>query len=115
MLFSLGGEGIETKPNYKSPKEVYHLAAKKAPNAAQARDILHKAGIGVDSSWNLVPIKTGLHRRLHTNEYYALANGIIIAAYHSAKGNRSKEISYVKEALLTVRGIVLMLESVSPF
>ena len=57
------------------------------PNAVHSRSILLNVGIDVNSSINLVPLKTGLHRRLHSNSYYALVDRMLTNAYESADGN----------------------------
>lgn len=36
---------------------------------------------------NLVPLKTGLHRRLHNDLYYHYVNFEIVSAYNAAGGN----------------------------
>jgi len=46
-----------------------------------------------NSPYNLVSLKTWLHRRLHTDEYYGWANSVIISAYHSANGNKARQRS----------------------
>lgn len=97
---SIGDSFARSKShNYRSTYEVYHIVAKKVKNAQAARDILDKVGIAYNSSHNLVSIKTGLHRRLHTTEYYALANSVIIIAYNAAGNSRVKQRSNVLCAL----------------
>ncbi|WP_306569886.1 RHS repeat-associated core domain-containing protein [Faecalispora jeddahensis] len=104
-----------TIPSYRTPREIHHIVAKKAPNAGVARTVLNNVGIGYNSSYNLVSIKTGLHRRLHTNEYYGWANSIVISAYNSASMNKTKQWSNVLGALNTLRGYLLAMDAVSPF
>ena len=50
--------------------ENHHIVAKAHKRAEVARKILGKAGIGINSSQNLVSIKYNLHRHLHRNTYY---------------------------------------------
>ena len=42
----------------------------KGTNVNNAYDLI---GLSVNSAQNLVSLKTGLHRRLHTNTYYGFA------------------------------------------
>ncbi len=114
---SIGNSFARAKsiPKYRSPREVHHIVAQKASNASYARNILKKVGIGYNSSYNLVSIKTGLHRRLHTNEYYGWANSVVISAYNSAKGNKAKQRSNVIGALNTIRAYVLLMDASSPY
>ena len=102
-------------PNYRSPTELHHIVAQMAKNAQYARVILSNTHIGINSTDNLVRIKTGLHRRLHTNAYYGWANSVVISAYNSAGNNRSKQRSNVLNALLTIRGAILYMNRFAPF
>lgn len=104
-----------TMPKYRSPREVHHIVAQQAPNAGLARNILNNVGIGYNSPYNLVSLKTGLHRRLHTNQYYGWANSVIISAYNSANGNRARQSSNVIGALNTIRGYLLAMDATSPY
>jgi hypothetical protein len=106
---------IKTVPTYRSSRETHHIVAKMAHNAQQAKNILAKVGIGINSSLNLVSLKTGLHRRLHTNAYYGWANSVIISAYNSANGNRSKQYANVVSALGVIRSFLLSMDAVAPF
>ena len=105
----------KTVSSYKSPREVHHIVAKKAPNAQAARDILDDVGIEYNSPDNLVSLKTGLHRRLHTNLYYSWANSIVISAYHSANGDKTLQRAYVLTALNTIRMSLLLMDQVAPY
>ena len=71
------------QPTYSHSTEVHHIVAQRSnnPNAVHSRSILLNVGIDVNSSINLVPLKTGLHRRLHSNSYYALVDRILTNAY----------------------------------
>jgi len=108
-------ERIKEQPNYRSTQELHHLVAQKASNARYAREILQAVGIGVNSPVNTVLIKTGLHRRLHTNSYYGWANSVVIAAYKAANGDLKRQRSNVLIALNTIRQYVLALNAVAPF
>lgn len=114
---SIGKSFAKTKsiPRYRTPREIHHIVAQRAPNASLARNILKKVGIGYNSVYNLVSLKTGLHRRLHTNEYYGWANSVVISAYNSANGNKVMQKSNVIGALNTIRAYLLAMDAVSPF
>ena len=90
--------------------------AKKAHNAKYAADILNEVfSLGVEDPRNIVSIKTGLHRRIHTDIYYGWANSVIISAYESANGDKEKQVSNVSNALASVRTYVLLLDCGAPF
>ena len=105
----------KTIPNYRSDKEWHHIVAKKAPNAQRARDILDAVGIGYNSPYNLVLLKTGLHRRLHTNTYYGFANSVVISAYEAANGDPNLQLANVIIALDTLRRYLEAINAVSPY
>ena len=71
--------------------------------------------IGINSDKNLITIKTGLHRRLHTDLYYGWANSVVISAYNSANGNRALQRSNVEAALNTIRGFIKTLDTMAPY
>ena len=106
---------VKEKPRYKTDYELHHLVAKMARNAGYARTILRSVGIGVNDKENLQLIKTGLHRRLHTDTYYGWSNSVVISAYESANGNSDLQKSNVLSALETIRAFVLMLDKRAPF
>ncbi len=99
---------------YRSPKEVHHLVAKAGPNAKRARDILNMVGIGINSSANLIAIKTSLHRRLHTNDYYGYANSMIINAFNRGKTATARKTN-VYAALAQLRAFISGLDAVVPW
>ena len=88
-------------PTYRSEREWHHLVAQKAPNASYAAKILREVfpGKGTNDPQNLRYIKTGLHRRLHTNTYYGWANSVVISAYKAANGDTGQQEVNVKTAL----------------
>lgn len=105
----------KSKPrNYRSPRELHHLVAQAGRNAQLARDILRRVGIGINSSANLILIKTSLHRRLHTNDYYGLANSMVISAYNKGKSATSRRTN-VYAALAKLRSYVRSLDLASPW
>lgn len=106
-------EKVTTPKQYKTEYEMHHISAKKAPNAAEASVILEELlPGGIDDPLNLVAVKTSVHRRLHTNLYYTLANQLIISAYNEAAGNPEKQFENVVGSLL---GLRLFIESLNQF
>lgn len=106
---------VKTKPRYRSSREVHHIVAKAAKNAAGARNVLKNVGIVYQTDYrNLVSIKTGLHRRLHTNRYYEFTNSVVISAYNKGK-NRGQRYQKVVQALSTLKGFILTMDRVAPF
>lgn len=103
-----------TKTRYRTPSEVHHVVAKAAPNAKYARNVLNKVNIGYNSNYNLIRIKTGLHRRLHTNMYYGFANSVVISAYNKGT-NYTKRRQKVIQALNTLKGMIIAMDKVAPF
>jgi hypothetical protein len=109
-------EKIKTPPKYRKATEVHHIVAKKASNAQHARDILRAVGItDINSPLNLVEIKTGLHRRLHTDQYYGWANSVVISAYNSAQGNAMMQRVNVVKALDILRNWIESMDAAAPF
>ena len=75
-------------PNYKKESEIHHIVAQNDPRAKPAQEILTEVGINrFNDPVNLVPLKTGLHRRLHNDLYYHYVNFEIVSAYNAAGGN----------------------------
>lgn len=106
---------VKTKPRYRSPREVHHIVAKAAKNANGARTALKNVGIKYQTDYrNLVSIKTGLHRRLHTNRYYEFTNSVVISAYNKGK-NQGQRYQKVVQALSTLKGFILTMDKVAPF
>ena len=114
---SIGDSFAKTKTikKYKKDTEVHHIVAKMAHNAEQARNVLRSVGLNVESNLNKVSIKTGLHRRLHTNMYYGWANSVVISAYDAAKGNKAKQKTNVENALSQIKKLLQGLSSISPY
>ncbi len=103
---SMSMEKVVTIPNYRKTSELHHMVAKRAHNAKRAADILEDVGLGVNHFENLILLKTGLHRRIHTDVYYGWANSMVISAFEAAQGNLSKQESNVKTALRSLRAFL---------
>ena len=71
--------------------------------------------IDVDGSENTVLLKTGLHRRLHTNTYYEFTNGMVISAYNSAIGDVDLQRYSVREALKKLKTFLQALDAAAPY
>ena len=61
--------------------ERHHIVAKRDPRAWFSRIILSKSGIDINDPRNLVYVKKGYHRVLHTNVYYGILNISIGVGY----------------------------------
>ena len=85
--------------NYRTPTELHHIVAKNAAAARYARNILKKLGININGIHNTVPLRTEVHRRLHTEIYYIWVNATIGGAYNSAYGVESLQRNNVIAAL----------------
>ena len=73
----------KTNKKYRSATETHHIAAKKSYRAAEAKAILTEVlPNGVENPENKIELKTVVHRRIHTNLYYALVNSLVVDAYN---------------------------------
>ena len=61
--------------------EKHHIVAKRDPRAWFSRIILFKSGISINDPRNLVYVKKGYHRVIHTNVYYGILNISIGTGY----------------------------------
>ena len=102
------------KPNYKTTTEDHHIVAKRATDANIAREVLRTLEINIDGSANMVRIKTGLHRRLHTKKYYSLVNAIVVPAYNRGYDYKSRTRN-VYRALNTLRAFLKAVSSAAPY
>ena len=101
---------VKTQKEYRSQTEVHHIVAKQSRKAAEARAILEEIfPDGVENPLNKVELKTIVHRRVHTNLYYATVNSLVVYAYDSAGGNKEKAASNVINTLNTVRVSLMVL------
>jgi len=86
------------KTSYRSDEELHHIVAHTSKRAIISQGILADLDIGINSEENTVLLKTGLHRRLHTNAYYLYVEFMIISAYLSAPpGNIEQQKTNVKK------------------
>ena len=62
--------------------ENHHIVARTSSNqnAVHSRYLLCCAGVGINSSYNLVRIRYNLHKHLHTAAYYAAVDTLVSAA-----------------------------------
>lgn len=94
--------------------EIHHIVAKGAYKATEARKVLNSVGISVESSLNKIPLKKGLHKRLHTNMYYKVVNEMVIKCYNmSNKKNRQQ--NNVKGVLKILKRTLEGLNAMAPF
>ena len=100
---------------YQNNYEWHHIVAQRAPNAIYARMILDSVGVKVNSIENLVHIKTGLHRKLHTNIYYGFVNSVIISAYGDGSGTIEDRKMRVLNALKSLKTFISALSAASPY
>ena len=105
----------KTKPRYRTPTEVHHIIAQKADAAKEARNIFcGKLRHSINDKANLISIKTGLHRRLHTSNYYNIVNYYVKSAYN--KGfSKSEKNQYVLLTLAAIAMVLRNMEKAAPF
>ncbi len=78
---------------------------KKSPKSAIARKCFDDVGLSVEDKFNKVPVKTGIHRRLHTNVYYGLINTGVLIAYALGR-DRDSKANNIKAFVGTVSNIL---------
>lgn len=83
-------------------------------NYGKSKEKLLAVGIKVNAKENLVAIKTGLHRRLHTNLYYGFANSVVISAYDRGNSLKTRKKNVLR-ALDTLRAFIEALDRAAPF
>lgn len=99
-------------PAFKSSHEVHHIVAQTAAAAKPARDKLEAIGMSVHDSANLVALRTGMHKHLHTPVYYNFVNMYIVNAYNASPG---RESSAIRQALNQLRMFLLAISAGCPF
>lgn len=112
----------KTKPRYRRNSERHHIVAQGASKAEEARKVLTKCKIKYKTDLrNLIWLQTGLHRRLHTNLYYAFVNPLVINAYHKGltlnkkKNNTKAAVLGVENTLLRLKIFLENLNNASPW
>ena len=83
--------------------------------AELAYNTLSEVGIDINSKENMVWLKTGLHRRIHTDLHYGWANSVVISAYNSARGNRENQKTNVESALSTMKELLITINQNAPY
>ena len=106
-VVSTVAEKVEAaKPRkYRSNTEEHHIVAKKSPKSIIARKCFDDVGLSVEDKFNKVPVKTGIHRRLHTNVYYGLINTGVLIAYALGR-DRDSKANNIKAFVGTVSNIL---------
>lgn len=101
--------------SYKTGQEEHHVVARNSVKVNLSAAILNQMlPQGVENPINKMMIKTGLHRRLHTNLYYGMTNVIIVNAYCSGS-NYHEQRANVISAICMIRGIVWILNTMAPY
>ena len=95
---------VAERKNYRSDHETHHIVAKGSYKAEEARTILEELYTnGTEEPINKVSLKTGLHRRIHTDVYYAITNTLVTYAHKSANGDKVLARKRVNETLETIK------------
>jgi RHS repeat-associated protein len=86
--------------NHYDRNQKHHIVAQNDPRAEEAREILKKYNIDIDSDKNTVYMKNDYHRVIHTNAYYTLVNASIKLG-DELNGQKGVEtvLSYYREIL----------------
>ena len=102
-------------PSTPRSDEIHHIVARTDRRAIPAATILRKLfKDGTEIEENLIKIKYGLHRRLHTNVYYAFVNAAIKGAVDSTNSISQKK-DMVKSALILLKEFIRALNKTAPF
>lgn len=89
------GRGVE-----KGVEEAHHIVAQNAKAAAEAREILAKAGINVHAAENGAALLKADHRGVHTNSYYETINRELKQAWEKGGADGVKErLEEIRKAL----------------
>lgn len=109
----IGASFAKAKKKY-SGKEHHHIVAKGSYKATEARNALNGVGINVEDDRNKVWLRKGLHRRVHTNNYYRMTNEIVVKCYNMTS-NKVKRKNNVLGALSIMRQTLRALDKLAPF
>ena len=100
---------------YRSIEEFHHIVAQNDRRAIPAATILNMIyPNGVNDEANIVPIKTSLHRRLHSNAYYIAVNFLIVSAYDLANGDVDQQRLNVQNTLNAIKTVLLGMSAMAP-
>ena len=100
---------------YRSNEEFHHIVAQNDRRAIPAATILNMIyPNGVNDEANIVPIKTSLHRRLHSNAYYIAVNFLIVSAYDLANGDVDQQRLNVQNTLNAIKTVLLGMSAMAP-
>lgn len=55
-----------------------------------------------------------MHRRLHTNKYYAFVNELVVNAYNKGKSYKQRK-NNVKKVLKNLKSIIKSMNELAPF
>ena len=82
---------LKTKPKYRSTTEKHHIVAQTDRRAKKSRAYLKKLKIKVDNPVNVISLKTGLHRRIHTDSYHQYVRNKVGESYLKSRGKQLKK------------------------
>ena len=102
-------EGIRYR--YKSAK--HHIVAKSDKRAAKSRKILKACGILINSSNNIVRLKTSMHVRVHSNEYHGFVQESLERVY-TKNDNYETNREKVKCVLYKIKRFLRALNKTCP-
>ena len=103
---------IAKNKSYRSTTEDHHIVAQGSYKAKQTAVILNQLfPNGVQNEINIITIKTSVHKRIHTNLYYALVNEMVCSAYSSANGDIGQAMENVTTTLNTIRAFIMTLDN----
>ncbi len=99
-------KAIELNRTYNHTTEIHHIVAKNSNNPFNliSRGILGTNNIKLDSDKNLVEIRTGFHKHMHTDIYYGWVALTLISAQRMNNGLSERE--NVINALEMIKGII---------
>ena len=65
---------------------------------------------GINNPNNLVPVRSSIHRRMHSRLYYGFVNLVICTAYEAANGDPIKQRENVTKALYHLKEIIQIVD-----
>ncbi len=99
-------KAIELNRTYNHTTETHHIVAKNSKNPFNliSREILDTNKIDLDSDRNLVVIRTGFHKHMHTDIYYGWVALTLFSAQRMNNGLSERE--NVISALEIIKGVI---------